>query len=226
MARTASLLARPFLIAAAVLGAASPAPAQLFWEGPDLTGPALTGAEPESGVNLPGATPEELRAGLLWNLRAALNVAALQCDFEPTLLTESNYNAMLAQHKVELTDAFAKVGGYFKRTAGAAQGQKLFDQYGTRTYSAYSTVQAQRNFCEVSGSVGRDAIFAPKAGLYLVAQNRLGEIRRALVAQSDRAFGNPAHGFVATLPPLDKKCWKRGTLTRKCAQAFEATTAR
>jgi hypothetical protein len=196
------------------------AQAQLFWQPPDLTSPPVTGAEPESGVNLPGATPAELNAGLLWSLRAALNVAALQCDFEPTLLTTSNYNAMLAHHKVELTSAFKMVSDYFVRTQGAKPGQKQFDQYGTRTYSSFSTVQAQRNFCQTAGSVGRDAIFAPRGQLYRVAQARMGELRKALVPQGDRVFGNPAHGFVASLPPLDKKCWKKQTLTKKCTQGW------
>lgn len=211
----------PALLLPVALAALTPAAqAQLFWQPPDLASPPVTGAEPESGVNLPGATPAELNAGLLWSLRAALNVAALQCDFEPTLLTTSNYNAMLAHHKAELAGAFKAVGDYFTRTHGLKPGQKQFDQYGTRTYSAYSTVQAQRNFCQTAGSVGRDAIFAPRGQLYRVAQARLGELRKALVAQPDRVYGNPAHGFVASLPPLDKKCWKRETLTRKCAQAW------
>jgi hypothetical protein len=98
-------LFRPLLVPAMLLLPAA-AQAQLFWQPPDLTSQPMTGAEPESGVNLPGASPAELNAGLLWNLRAALNVAALQCDFEPTLLTTSNYNAMLAHHRVELGSAF------------------------------------------------------------------------------------------------------------------------
>jgi hypothetical protein len=219
MVMLAKTLFRPLLVPAMLLLPAA-AQAQLFWQPPDLTSPPMTGAEPESGVNLPGATAVELNAGLLWNLRAALNVAALQCDFEPTLLTTSNYNAMLAQHRIELGSAFKTVGDYFIRTQGPKLGQKQFDQYGTRTYSAFSTVQAQRNFCQTAGSVGRDAIFAPRGQLYRVAQARMGELRKALTAQSDRIYGNPLHGFVASLPPLDKKCWKKQTLTKRCAQSW------
>ncbi len=216
-------LVRPAL---ALLGAAmlcaAPARAQLFWQPPDLSGPPLTGIEPNSGVNLPGATPAELRAGLVWNLRAALNVAALQCDFEPTLLTTSNYNSLLAHHRSELNASFTTIGDYFRRTAGAKAGQKLLDQYGTRTYSAYSTVQAQKSFCQTAGSVGRDALFAPRGGLYLLAEKRLGEIRRALSPHPDLAFGNPAYGFTATLPPMDKKCWRKGVYDqRKCGDRWQ-----
>ncbi|MET0136923.1 MAG: hypothetical protein ABW192_00915, partial [Sphingobium sp.] len=128
----------PALLTGAALAVAAPAQAQLFWQPADLSTPPMTGAE-ANGVNLPGATPAELQAGLLWHLRASLNVAALQCDFEPTLLTTSNYNAMLAHHDAELARAFKVLGDYFKRVNGAGPGQKLFDQYGTRTYSSYST---------------------------------------------------------------------------------------
>lgn len=208
----------PVAAAAAMLTLAPAAQAQIFWQPPDLRAAPMTGIEPESGVNLPGATPAELQAGLIWSLRAALNVAALQCDFEPTLLTTSNYNAMLAQHRVELGRAFDTLGGYFKRRLGAVQGQKQFDQYGTRIYSGYSTVQAQRNFCQVAGTVGAEAIRTPRGTLHQVAQNRIGELRRSLVPQGDLVYGNPAHGFIATLPPLDKKCWKRDVMVKKCAR--------
>jgi hypothetical protein len=213
----------PALLACAAIASSSLANAQIFWQPADLTTPPMTGAEPASGVNLPNATPAELRAGLLWHLRAALNVAALQCDFEPTLLTTSNYNAMLAHHDAELAGAFKTLASYFVRTNGAGPGQKQFDQYGTRTYSSYSTVQAQTSFCQVAGKVGRQAIFAPRGALHEVAQNSIGELRNSLVAQNDRVYGNPGYGFVATLPPLDKKCWKNGEMTAKCAVAWDKT---
>src|SRR3546814_10219941 len=46
---------------------------------------SVEGNEPNLGFALPGATQSEYRAALLWSMRAGLNVAALQCQFEPTL---------------------------------------------------------------------------------------------------------------------------------------------
>ena len=157
---------------------------------------------------------------MLWQLRSALNVAALQCDFEPSLLTTSNYNAMLAQHKSELAGSFKLMGDYFNRTLGAKAGQKAFDQYGTRIYSSFSTVQAQRTFCQIAGSVGRDAIFAKRGTLSALAANRLGELKRALKPAGERFFTNPVWGYVAKLPPLDAKCWKKGVLDKRCADQW------
>jgi hypothetical protein len=203
--------------------AATPAQAQFFWSPPDLSTPPVTGDEPALNMGMPGATPQELNAGLVWNMRAALNVAALQCQFEPTLLTLSNYNAMLAHHKAELQKSFDTVGAYFQRTVGKGKaGQAAFDQYGTRIYSAYSTVQAQRSFCQVAGSVGRDAIFADRGKLVEVAQKRMGELRKSLTLSGEQYFGNPGYNFTANLPPLDNDCWKRGKLSGSCKAKWDS----
>ena len=80
---------RRILVVAALLGAAaaSPASAQFFLKSHDLSGTPVTGAEPGVLPPMPGATPDERSAALVWQLRSALNVAALQCQFAPTLLT-------------------------------------------------------------------------------------------------------------------------------------------
>lgn len=207
------------LLASAAMLVGTPASAQLFWQPPNLSSAPVTGSEP--GIGLPGTSPVELQANLVWHLRAALNVAALQCDFEPTLLTTTNYNSMISHHRAELASAFKTLGDYFRRTGGAGPGQKQFDQYGTRVYSSYSAVQAQIDFCQVAGKIGREAIFAPRGSLHKVAQNRLGELRASLVAKGDAVYGNPAYGFTATLPPLDRKCWKNGELVKKCVPTWE-----
>lgn len=216
---------RPALLATALCFAiaAQPAQAQFFWSPPDFSTPPVTGAEPSLGLNLPGATPEELNAGLVWNLRAALNVAALQCDFEPTLLTVSNYNAMIAHHNKELQVAFDTLGKYFQRTAGKGKpGQQALDQYGTRIYSGYSTVQAQRNFCQTAGSIGRDAIFANRGALIEVARKRMGELKKSLVLTGERYFGTPGSSYTAAIPPLNDECWKKGKLLTSCKVRWDA----
>ncbi|MDX3909361.1 MAG: hypothetical protein QHC67_06025 [Sphingobium sp.] len=220
---------RPALLAAALCAAfaAQPAPAQFFWSPPDLSTPPVTGAEPSLGLNLPGATPEELNAGLVWNLRAALNVAALQCDFEPTLLTVSNYNATIAHHSKELQQSFDTLGKYFQRTVGKGKpGQQALDQYGTRIYSGYSTVQAQRNFCQTAGSIGRDAIFTERGKLFEVARKRMGELKKSLVLTGERYFGSPGYDYTAAIPPLNAECWKKGKLLTSCKAQWDAQAAK
>ena len=176
---------------AALVSMPGAASAALFWKTPDLRGAPVTGAEP--GVitgPLTGATPAELRAALLWNLRAGLNVAALQCQFEPTLLTRNQYNAMLDNHRAELGQAYQTLSNYFMRTDKKA-GQTKLDQYGTRTYSSFSTVLGQLTFCETSGAIGREAIFAPKGQLHRVAERRMTELRKSLALSGEQQFIGP-----------------------------------
>ena len=166
----------------------------------------MTGLEPELGMPLPGATPTEVRAALTWNLRSALNVAALQCDFAPTLLTVDHYNAMLKDHNAELKASFDTLNGYFVRTAKTkAAGQSAFDRFGTRTYSAFSTVAAQYGFCQTASKIGSAAIFAPRGQLGDVAVNYMREMRNSLIPygeqQFPRAFYSRTYLFLPDFQP-------------------------
>lgn len=206
--------------------AATPASAQFFWSPPDYGAPPMTDAAAATALGMPGATATEIRAGLVWNLRAALNVAALQCQFEPTLLAISNYNAMIAHHDAEMDSAQAGVLAYFQRTAGKGRaGQMAADQYGTRIYSGYSAVQAQKGFCQAAALVGRDAIFANRGTLNEVAREGLPSIKKALVPVGDLFYGEPGRQYAMALPSMDPKCWKKGKLQARCQQAWIDQTA-
>jgi hypothetical protein len=156
---------------AATMFAATPASAQFFFKSRDLSGARVIGNEPEIGQPLPGATPAELRASMVWTLRAAMNVAALQCEFEPTLLTRTNYNAMLKDHQEELATALDTLRGYFARVNGknARKGQAALDHFSTVVYSRFSTVSAQYTFCQTMSSIGRDVLYAQRGGLGEIA---------------------------------------------------------
>ena len=200
------------VLLAAGLFASAPASAQFFLKSYDFRGGPVTGLEPELGMPLPGATPAEVRAGLVWNLRSALNVAALQCDFAPMLLTVDHYNAMIKDHGAELKRAFDTLNKYFVRTAKTkAAGSSAFDRFGTRTYSAFSTVAAQYGFCQTASKVGIEAIFAPRGQLGGVAVNYMRELRNSLVPYGEQQF--PRAFYARTylfLPDFQPSCWKRG----------------
>lgn len=205
-------------VAAALLTAAAPASAQFFLKSKDLAGAPVMGDEPGVGQPLPGATPAEIEAGLVWNMRAALNVAALQCQFEPTMLTVSNYNAILTDHKAELKKSFDTLTKYFVRVNKSAKaGQAALDQFGTRTYSGYATVAAQLNFCETANSIGRDAVFQPRGKFSDIARQRMRELRNSLVPWGDQATTYSVFPRVS-LPRVDAICWsKKGEwVEKKC----------
>ncbi|CAA9523570.1 MAG: FIG01095692: hypothetical protein [uncultured Sphingomonadaceae bacterium] len=187
-----------------------PASAQLFMVPPDFSGPPVNGSEPGIGLPIPGATSEEHSAHLLWNLRSGLNVAALQCQFSPSLRVVDNYNDILAHHSGELATAYTRLSDYFKRVHGAREGQRLFDDYSTKTYNGFSTLYAQLGFCQTAASIGRDAIAAPKGGLAGVARARMREFRNSLVPAGERLF--VVRPIVATYEPfsqLSPACYDR-----------------
>ena len=208
-------------VASSGLAVAQTASAQFFLQSRDFSGAAVTGEESDLGQALPGATSAETRAALVWHMRAALNVAALQCQFEPTLLTVPNYNSILADHGEELKGAFDTLTKYFLRVnkaAGAKAGQTALDQFGTRTYSSFATVAAQYGFCQTAGSIGRDAVFTPRGHFFEVALARARELRNSLIPWGEQRFPRYIGRDSAAMPRLDVICWnKKGEwVLKKC----------
>jgi hypothetical protein len=207
--------------ALAVMACALPAPAsaQLFLNEPDFKAGPIEGSDPLVGLPIPGATAQEYSAHLLWNLRAGLNVAALQCQFSPYLRAVDNYNGILGHHGKELMSAYNMVGSYFKRKFGPKAGQTKFDDYSTMTYNGFSTLQAQYGFCQIASDIAKEALGRPKGQMHLTAQGRLRELRNSLVPAYDRMryTYNPQVIRLPTLPPLDQACYdKKNRLKKKC----------
>lgn len=216
MHRTRLLFLAALAAASAIPTAAS---AQIFWKSPDFTGAPLNGLEPGFGVAMPGANAKEQTAGLVWNLRSALNLAALQCQFEPTLRTVENYNQLLGDHREELGEAYKTITAYFKRTTKTvAASQKALDTYGTRTISYYSTVRGQLGFCEVAGRVGRKAIGAPRGTLKVIATENLRTIKNSLAHKGEQQFYRQTVAAHLTLSPqMTPSCWdKRNKYKATC----------
>jgi hypothetical protein len=199
----------------------APASAQVFWLAPDFTGAPLSTYEPGMGVPMPGATPAEQKAAIAWNMRSGLNVAALQCGFEPTLLTLENYNALLSNHNAELATIFNTLTGYFKRVNKVPRvAARALDTFGTKTYSGFSAVSAIRGFCTAASNVGRAGLFTPKGQFAAFAQKHLRELRNGTVFKGEQQFRvfNPA--LQIGRPRLDETCWKKDRYVRSCGLAY------
>ena len=159
------------------LTAPTAAPAQLFVNDPVLqTGP-IEGNDPLVGLAIPGATPAEYRAHLIWNLRSGLNVAALQCQFSPFLRTVENYNAFLVHHGTELAAAYTAPEGYFRRIAGR-NGPRNVDQHSTQTDNNFWTLSAQLGVCQTASRRAKEVLARPKGKLGRFATARTREFRR------------------------------------------------
>lgn len=152
-------------------------------------------------------TPAETRAHQVWSLRAALNVAALQCQFSPFLRTVKNYNQMLPHHSAELAAALKTINGHFVRHDGTKAARQTFDQYTTRTYNSFSTLEAQRTFCQKASEIGWEALDAKKGSYADLAATRLSEIRQAMMPTV-----NPLLRFMlgwVDVPPIANPCLDR-----------------
>ena len=205
--------------AGAALGLAAPAMAQVMLYDPQIpTGP-IEASDPMVGLPLPGATPAEYRAHLLWNLRSGLNVAALQCQFSPYLRTVDNYNALLAHHARELASAYSALEAYFRRVNGA-QGPRRFDDYSTQTYNNFSTLQAQYGFCQIAARIGKEALARRKGELHLVASSRMRELRNSLRPTYESFSFARAPIRLSTINPADCSLL-RGRERRECDRAVQ-----
>jgi hypothetical protein len=199
------------------LSLCTPANAFLFWNKGKATEytPAVGG---ETGITLPlpGATTKEQMAGLIWTMRAGLNVAALQCQFAPSLRTVALYNNMLRQHAAELQTTYGVLQAYFKRTGGKRWAGEM-DQYTTRTYNSFSTLNAQLSFCEEAAAIGRETQVRPRGELAQVATNRMREFRGSLVPRGDQFYAMDVSGMtVGKAQDLDGCFDKKGRLKKKC----------
>lgn len=169
--------------------------------------PTTAGIMVPKAVILVRANSVETRAHDVWTLRAALNVAALQCQYSPFLRTVDNYNQMLKKHGSELTSAQATMMGHFARTLKRG-GAAAFDRYNTRSYNSFSTLDAQYNFCWAAGQAGLALRVGDVGTMDRIAQAVVPQLRAAL------AYVPPAAGLnVPPLPPLPDVRADLATLT-------------
>lgn len=204
----------------------TPAHAQFYWNAPDNRGAPVTGSETDIGFALPGATPAENEASLVLAMQTGLNTGALQCQFEPLLMTVDNYNYALQRHGLEFVDGYKKVEGYFKRTQGKSW-QSAFDTYRTQMYNRFGTVTGQLTFCQAAGSIGNAAVQAPVGGIGTLAKLRMREFRNSLATRTDgiRMSYRP-QWLPLVLPSLEKKCWNgKNELKGDCRRNYEAALA-
>ena len=184
--------------------------AQFFLKSFDYADGTANGLEPGIVQPMPDATPAERSAGMVWTMRSALNVAALQCQFEPTLLIQTTYNAILADHDEELKKSWTMLNSYFARTSRTVKsGQAALDQFGTRTYSSFSTVASQFGFCRTAATIGRDALFTPRGGLAALTEGRIKELRNSLVPHGEQSFDRYLTRETVSIPRFDPGCWNK-----------------
>lgn len=120
-----------------------------------------TPTQDEGGYQTPNRdlTPEETS----WHVRVALNVAALGCRGADEAAITAAYNAMLSDHRVELTAASTGNEQVYRLKAGGAW-QARYDDDMTRLYNFWSQTPAHDEFCAAAAELLRQSADVPSGG--------------------------------------------------------------
>ncbi|WP_375398580.1 hypothetical protein [uncultured Sphingomonas sp.] len=162
------------------LAIAGPATAQSL--APEPRPPAGAAANlvlPPVGADGSYATPNRglSPAEATWHLRAALNVAALNCRDADEGLTVANYNRLLAANRVALAAATDAVDTRYRASFGAAWVDAR-ETAMTRVYNFFAQPPAHDAFCVAAKQVLTEAQSVEPADLAAFAVARLADLER------------------------------------------------
>lgn len=119
-------------------------------------------------------------AGTLWNLRGALNVAALKCGGA----APEQYNAALKTHARSFRQAQKRLEREFKRRGG--NWRDAFDDEQTRLYNYTANPRGERAFCLAAQPVLAEIAQVPRKELIAFAAKSLISLDRTLGGTSKR----------------------------------------
>ena len=169
----------------------APASAQLYWKSPDFRGPPdhrHRARHPD-----PAARRDDDRTQRRSGVDAARGAQLRGAAMPVRSLADDGFQLQSAARPPQQgagRPTTSRCKGYFVRSAGKKASQNAinaaFDSFNTRTYSSFSSVFAQRGFCQVASNIGQEALMEPKGSLKITAHDRLQR-----VAQQPQAGGRP-----------------------------------
>ena len=111
-------------------------------------------------VNYGITTPQSV-----WNLRSALNVAALNClDPRYDGLVDA-YSSLLTTHKRQLARVNDQITQEYRAEYGRAEYRSAFDGYMTQVYNYFALPPAQRPFCDTAMQIASASLMVEEGGL-------------------------------------------------------------
>jgi hypothetical protein len=93
----------------------------------------------------------------VWNLRAAYNVAALNCNGPAYVEIADNYRAFLKSHAKPLARANAGVDATFKAKYGAKDYIRTRETYMTQVYNYFAYPPTLTHFCDAALVMSRES---------------------------------------------------------------------
>lgn len=182
--------------------AAAPAAAQYMQQEPQAPGFAAPNLRlPQRDAHGDWVTPNRDLTGhtAFWNVKIALNVAAIGCRHAGSLQLISDYNNIIARH-----------GGLI-RTAEAAviarTGVAVRDKMSTKLFNYFAQPPAQKEFCPVAGAIAKQVSGMDSATAVANAPEMLAEL--------DRPFVNFYHAYARY--QVDLAEWRTGRTVQMAA---------
>lgn len=108
----------------------------------------------------------------IWNLRSALNVAALNCQDAKHATILPAYAALLDRNKRELTAVSREITKQFKDRFGS-DGRNAQDNYMTQVYNYFALPPAHDKFCDEATRVAGELMLVESGGLKTFALRSL-----------------------------------------------------
>ncbi len=154
----------------------------------EVAGPPTTALVP--GAERPPVLAEEdpegeLAPGLrdsdaIWQVRSALNVAALNCRKQAHAAITSNYNLMLKRQRAVLAAAYAAEQEVFRRDFGK-RWQSAHDAHATRTYNLFAQQSLRPRFCDLATRISSRASSVEETAFPAFAMISLSRLRHPSV---------------------------------------------
>lgn len=143
--------------AAAAIFAAMPVSAQSWTSEPQAPGYAAPNLRlPARNAQGEFVTPNQQLSGhdAFWNLRIALNVAAIGCRGPKSLELVSDYNRIIARHGNLIRESERMVIARLGRET-RSNGVGARDRTSTRLFNYFAQPPAQQGFCMAAGPIAR-----------------------------------------------------------------------
>lgn len=180
-----------FAAACAAALAAAPAAAQYQYNAQEPQAPGFAAPNlrlPPRDARGDFATPNRELTGhdAFWNLRIALNVAAIGCRHAGSLKLIADYNSIIARHGNLIRSAETAVIGRLGRQTGS-NGIAVRDRTSTKLFNYFAQPPVQKEFCRVAGSIAQQMSSMDSAAAMAMAP--------AMLAQIDQPFVEFYHAY-------------------------------
>jgi hypothetical protein len=103
------------------------------------------------------------REETIWNFRAAINVAALNCQGPVWGVIAQNYNQMIMVHKARLNQANTAVDGEYRKRFPGQNALRVRDTRTTELYNYFALPPVREAFCNAALNKSQEAITVPVA---------------------------------------------------------------